>query len=1151
MTHLASSSFAKKLLVISLSAVFSEVAMANSDASGPNLGQIFVTINNVQQTSPNENNNPLSNDQAWWGVQSDSQGNTVEVSIAEGTGDVILVTEDIIGGWKSSGEILTNHISIQGKTPNAISLYGRTVAGFSDIASDVTIQGNSVDVSGVSIKNQQRMTFLRPFLIAGAMAVSNDDQNDSYDISVTGNTVNIRDSELYEGVVVGGWIDGNEFITKGYANDNQVNLVNLGYIPPNNAKAQVLGGMVTGGVETQANRNQVSISLSNVQTVVGGRSTGQSSQANGNKVNLTETFASTIYGSLASGNQAQANGNEVILTETDASTIYASSASGYQAQASNNVVEFINVSARYVVGVRVIGDALDSFETTSKGFAKATDNRFIWENTNDENIPLEDLRLVTVQSESQVEISGNHGEFIGVNAVAEEGSIIDPRAFEVLAGESGTVLVKDNTLKLHQSNFSGFGGLLASGGTIDVVGNHMEVIGKDAGNLSSLSILSGFEVSSSGAVEIADNTFKAEYIKSDKLNPIISTGGGTVGVSQNKIFIDNSNVNNLSPVYIQGADIDISGNVIAIDRSLLNSTDGITNWTGSESAHVNISGNQISISNSRWDGYDFEESSNSSVTYGQQVKFVKSNVTESVSIQNNTFEFVGNEITDNKGLGELIGVSLVGNDQVKSIEIANNTLLVKDSQVGEVIGVELDGFVSSETQMNFNNNTIILDNATVNDGVHSVLSLGVRSALPQQGQLVLRRQNSAASVNGFDTLQFDLDTAEANQAMLTLTRAGDVVLENQTWVLNNANEDSVVDKVLVATNELDASLKAENVTLRTEGTFAFKALEIEGELTGNVFRVDDYYQDLISQKTRTSESTRTLADSQLATVALTRQTSEEALNLLQSTENLSADAPMKGFASLSGSSNFYELGTGFDLNSTSLTVGGALRINDKWSGVGFANFSVANADSTVSGFRGDSDMKTYSAGVALRYQTEMPFYTEGAVVVGQADTDFVGYYTNDTARYDSKRFYTTAQLGVGSDFALSDNVNLNVYGRYSFTYLDGDKVSLNNTYNDTFDVDDTMVHAMRVGARVKGSVAPNVQWFAGAVFERVLDGDVESMVKDAKLKTETLKGNVGIFEVGATLAPNDLGPWTMDVKAGAYAGDRRGVSGSVSVNYVF
>ena len=666
--------------------------------------------------------------------------------------------------------------------------------------------------------------------------------------------------------------------------------------------------------------------------------------------------------------------------------------------------------------------------------------------------------------------------------------------------------------------------------------NYGEIFGLNVVPSSTNTEVEGFVADSeTGLAFNSENTLKIHQSQFDDVYAMSSIGNESI-VSSNLVEVtgtsdEMSKISEFYAFWTMGEDsAKVTNNQLTVDYL----KNGYLGAISVDADVAEASDNKISISNSQLEMFDG----------------IVATANKSIKVANNTIEISGT-----KGLSSLVGITVSGDTAIETVDISKNTLLVKDSEVDRIVGVEfMEGHLLANSGLTLQNNIIILDNVKVSGEVLSVSIPMARSAvvsLPQLGKLILRGHNSAQSVSGFGTFEFDLATAENDTPMLTITGADTNTIKDQTLVLTNGDQASVDDITLINTQDSSMSLSAENVELQIRDTFTFKTLDVNAVFDGNGFKLRNYYEELMKQKDQAGLGTLTLSDSQLATIALTRQSSEEALNLLQSAENLSSDAPVKGFATLSGSSNFYELGTGFDLNGTSLTVGGALRMNDNWSGVAFAQYSDANADSTVSGFRGDSDMKAYSAGVALRYQTEMPFYAEGAVVFGQADTDFVGSYTNDTARYNSDRFYTIAQLGIGSDVKLSDAVNLNVYSRYSFTYLDGDKVALNNATRDTFDIDDTMVHAMRVGARVKGSVAPNVQWFAGAAFERVLDGDVESMVNDAKLKTETLKGNVGIFEVGATLAPNDLGPWTMDVKAGAYAGDRRGVSGSVSLNYMF
>lgn len=791
--------------------------------------------------------------------------------------------------------------------------------------------------------------------------------------------------------------------------------------------------------------------------------------------------------------------------------VFGGKANGLETYADNNIVRIYDSNATSVVVAEA--NSHSGLSDLPVGAAQANGNQLIWHNQDDIRFTLDSLSVAKAESTSKVNVSNNYGEIVGIKSKITKNRLgtFDPEesgsqvmGFWADGGVTGLVSNTDNILKVHESYLHSLMGAVALGDQTFMTGNRIELTGTQNEATEIVNSVVAFGTKSNKS-SLSDNILVTNYAKISDLYAIRVNATET-DVQNNNISITNSDLGVFNGIEIAATkSVDVRDNHIVLDR-------------------VNFSNNGYST-------------------------FVSINASGTINVQDNVLE-----IYDGQGMN-IQGMEVYSIENGSQIDVKNNTLLIKDTVVDQaIIGILISGNLT-DTQLNLQNNTLILDNVSTSGVMLTYVDSqrsfrGASSAADhQQGRIVLRGHNRVnQTFAGFDSLQFDLNTAEAGKAMLELRES--LALDGQTLVINTAGLSSVSEDLNLI-ESTGGAVTMNNVTLQTAGTFETKSMVVSNNEGLDSFSLGLYYDELMAQESVLSDSTLTLSDSQLATIALTRQSSEEALSLLQSSDNLSVDAPVKGFATLSGSSNFYELGTGFDLNGTSLTVGGALRINDNWSGVAFAQYSDANADSTVSGFRGDSDMKTYSAGVALRYQTEMPFYTEGAVVFGQADTDFVGSYTNDTARYNSDRFYTTAQLGIGSDVKLSDAVNLNVYGRYSFTYLDGDKVALNNATRDTFDVDDTMVHAMRVGAQVKGCVAPNVQWFAGAAFERVLDGDVKSMVNDAKLKTETLKGNVGIFEVGATLAPNDLGPWTMDVKAGAYAGDRRGVSGSVSVNYVF
>ena len=143
------------------------------------------------------------------------------------------------------------------------------------------------------------------------------------------------------------------------------------------------------------------------------------------------------------------------------------------------------------------------------------------------------------------------------------------------------------------------------------------------------------------------------------------------------------------------------------------------------------------------------------------------------------------------------------------------------------------------------------------------------------------------------------------------------------------------------------------------------------------------------------------------------------------------------------------------------------------------------------------------------------------------------------------------QFGMGTDVVLTPNLNLNLYGHYALTYLDGDRVHLKNRFDNRFETEDLWAHTLRFGTRLSGEVASNAQWYTGVAYERLLHGDIKASIDSESLDSVALKGNTGIFEAGVSLAPQHTSPWTLDLNVKAYAGDRQGMSASASMRYLF
>ena len=145
----------------------------------------------------------------------------------------------------------------------------------------------------------------------------------------------------------------------------------------------------------------------------------------------------------------------------------------------------------------------------------------------------------------------------------------------------------------------------------------------------------------------------------------------------------------------------------------------------------------------------------------------------------------------------------------------------------------------------------------------------------------------------------------------------------------------------------------------------------------------------------------------------------------------------------------------------------------------------------------------------------------------------------------------SAHVGLGAMWDLSESLKLDTYARYMVTYLDDDDVSLNNRYNDKLELNSTVTHAVRAGARFLGDFNDYASWKVGAAYEHVFDGDAESAVNSFSLDVPSLEGDTGVFELGLRIRPSLESNWAVDLGAKGYVGDREGVTGNTTVRYSF
>ena len=439
-------------------------------------------------------------------------------------------------------------------------------------------------------------------------------------------------------------------------------------------------------------------------------------------------------------------------------------------------------------------------------------------------------------------------------------------------------------------------------------------------------------------------------------------------------------------------------------------------------------------------------------------------------------------------------------------------------------------------------------------------TLQISAKQDTETSLYLVGSNTVGEITGgkASEIVFDGTGTPAGEAILTLTKEG-------------ASFDMSGDKDIVARNVASGTLlvdgkykTAAETTVTLENAFGDVVYDLGKDAidstdllltdAGIVIGTGDKAQTIGASSVKVSESSKTLSEAQLGSVALVTQGAEFVADEgMRSIRAAAKEGSFTAFGAMAGGYNRYETGSHVDVEGFSLAVGTAGRINNLTL-AGFVEAGWASSESHVASTEADADHDYYGVGAAMRYDFQSPFYLDGAVRLGQISTEFDGSYGTGTAKYDADGLYATAHIGAGYVFDLTPDVKLDAYGRYLLSYVEGDDVTLESDAKERFSMDDTTTHAVRLGARLEGAFQ-TFDWYAGLAYEHVFDGKAEGELKfagaTAALDAPSLKDDSAIVDLGFTMKPEANGPWTIGVGLKGYAGDRRGGTGSVNVLYTF
>ncbi len=518
-----------------------------------------------------------------------------------------------------------------------------------------------------------------------------------------------------------------------------------------------------------------------------------------------------------------------------------------------------------------------------------------------------------------------------------------------------------------------------------------------------------------------------------------------------------------------------------------------------------------------------------------------------------------------------------------------NSVTLKGKVTGNVYGVQATNTDSAVTT-SYDNIWVALANAEVGGSVYAVNTTGKTSSIDNicvsitdsiiVGSVATYSSNSSPVgtleftgvntvgniVSSFSTMILNVSDANQDAAVVTGTKSGyNFDLSNKTLVINGS--DTVFAdgsyKLVEFTDGGSIGFNS-NTKLTKEGVFVDRLWELDGQVESGawadglqIVNGDLMSGDLLISvgEEKANINSKTLAESFLGSVAFINQGAEFIADEgMRAMVDAAEVGKISVFGAIHGGTSRYETGSHVDVDGVTLATGAVTKVGNMML-AGFVEAGWASSESHVSGTKGDGDHDYYGFGAALRYNFENPFYIDGSARFGWASTEFNGRYADASAKYDADSFYGSMHIGAGYVFGLTEKTDLDVYGRYVLTYLEGDTTGLGTPDGETFDMDDTMTHAFRIGARLTGEINESAGWRFGLAYEHVADGDAESDViasgTRASLDVPTLEGDTGIVEAGITVRPNGTSPWSANIGIKGYVGDREGVSGSASIVYSF
>ena len=215
---------------------------------------------------------------------------------------------------------------------------------------------------------------------------------------------------------------------------------------------------------------------------------------------------------------------------------------------------------------------------------------------------------------------------------------------------------------------------------------------------------------------------------------------------------------------------------------------------------------------------------------------------------------------------------------------------------------------------------------------------------------------------------------------------------------------------------------------------------------------------------------------------------------------------------------------------------------------GWGSFTTTN-DIDGASVNADGHSNYKGGGILARLDRSDGIYYEGSLHAGHMDStyassDVTDYLGNGTS-YDVGSPYYSAHMGLGRVWQLGAKNQVDVYGKYLWSYVPSRSVTV---AEDVFDFASVASNRLRLGARWTkrcddGSV------YAGIAAEREFSGNQHATAAGLDIPAPSLSGTTGIVELGWRVPQSAGQPVAVNFGLTGLFGKRQGIAGGLTFNW--